>query len=228
MSAAAEAAFAPPRWPFLRFLRDELTLEPGRWERMVRITAIVSLVTVVSNALRVPELAISAFVIFSVSGADVATTVRTALGGIFAMTLAIVFALVLFTFTAAEPLLRLAVMACSIFVFFYFMKISRLGPVAFLVGFLSAYVMTLFDRVPSPEVLVRGALWIWVALVYPIAALVILDVVFGRRAEQVFRDGIAERLEAAAAFLAAAGSDESAERRRIEHLEREGTAKFSK
>jgi len=228
MIGLAELGWTPRRWPFLRFLRDELTLGPGRWQRMLRITALVSIVTIVSNALRVPELAISAFVIFMISGSDVATTLRSGLGGIVAVTIAIALTLVFFMLTASEPALRLPVMACGIFVFFYFMKASGLGPVAFLVGFVSAYALTLFDRVPSPELLTRGVLWIWVCVVYPISLLIILDVALGRRTEQVFRDGIAERLEAAAGFLTAAGDDDSAARLRVERFEREGTVNLSR
>jgi len=190
MIGLAELGWTPRRWPFLRFLRDELTLGPGRWQRMLRITALVSIVTIMSNALRVPELAISAFVIFMISGSDVATTLRSGLGGIVAVTIAIALTLVFFMLTASEPALRLPVMACGIFVFFYFMKASGLGPVAFLVGFVSAYALTLFDRVPSPELLTRGVLWIWVCVVYPISLLIILDVALGRRTEQVFRDDL--------------------------------------
>ncbi len=228
MTGLAQASWAPARWPFLRFLHDELTLGPGRWQRMLRITVLVSIVTVVSNALRVPELAISAFVIFMISGSDVATTVRGGIGGIVAVTIAIALTLVFFMLTASEPALRLPLMACGIFVFFYFMKVSALGPVAFLVGFVSAYALTLFDRVPSPELLTRGSLWIWVCVVYPIALLIILDVAVGRRPEQVFRDGIAERLEAAAGFLSAPGNDDSAERLRVERFEREGSGDVSR
>jgi len=224
----AEPVYGARGWPFWQFLRDELTLGPGRWQRMVRITALVSIVTIVSNALRVPELAISAFIIFFVSGTDVAGTLRTAIGGVVGLTIGIALTLFLFMLTAAEPALRLSLMAAGIFAFFYLMKVSRLGPLAFLIGFLSAYVLTLIDRVPSPEALVRASLWVWVCLAYPIALLLILELVFGRRTEQVFRDGIAERLEAAAGFLTSGASDEAPTRSRVERLAREGTASLSK
>ena len=45
-----------------RLLCDELTLTPDRWARMLRMTALVTIVVVVSNALRVPNLALSAYI----------------------------------------------------------------------------------------------------------------------------------------------------------------------
>src|SRR2546425_10162607 len=72
---------APRRSTFWQFLRDELAVSPSRWSRMVRITVVVSIVTVVSQALHVPDLGVSAFLILMVSASDVATTLRTGIGG---------------------------------------------------------------------------------------------------------------------------------------------------
>src|SRR5438132_5334906 len=87
---------APRRSGFWQFLRDELALSPSRWSRMVRITVVVSIVIVVSQALHVPSVAVSAFLILMVSGSDVSTTLRTGIGGVVAVTLAIVLTSLLY------------------------------------------------------------------------------------------------------------------------------------
>src|SRR5919198_270789 len=105
--AARERDWAPPAPSLLGFLRDELTeLSPARRSRMLRMTALVVVVTIVSMALRVPEVAISTYMIFFFSRSDVLTTVRTGVGGIVGVTLTLAFTFVLFLLTLAEPALR--------------------------------------------------------------------------------------------------------------------------
>jgi hypothetical protein len=43
----------------IRLLRDELMLTPDRWARMLRMTALVTVVVVVSNPLPDPNIALS-------------------------------------------------------------------------------------------------------------------------------------------------------------------------
>src|SRR5712692_4659708 len=214
---------APRRSTFWQFLRDELAVSPSRWSRMVRITVVVSIVTVVSQALHVPDLGVSAFLILMVSASDVATTLRTGIGGVVAVTLAIVLTFLLYSLTIGEPALRVAAMICLVFAGMYFSRISPLGPVGFLASFVCTYSLTFPDRGASPEQLVRQLLWAWVFVAYPVGLLVILDLIAGRRPADVFRDEIGERLEAAAAFLAAPGSGDARARKRVERLERLGT-----
>src|SRR5262245_9363018 len=95
----------------IELLRDELTLSPERTARMVRMTALVALVVTVSMALRVPEVAISAYMIFFFAQRDVVTTVTTAVGGIAGVTLAIALCFVCFLVAMAEPAARLPLMA---------------------------------------------------------------------------------------------------------------------
>jgi multidrug resistance protein MdtO len=214
---------APRRSTFWQFLRDELAVSPSRWSRMVRITVVVSIVTVVSQALHVPQLGVSAFLILMVSASDVATTLRTGIGGVVAVTLAIVLTFLLYSLTIGEPALRVAAMICLVFAGMYFSRISPLGPVGFLASFVCTYALTFPDRGASPEQLVRQLLWAWVFVAYPVGLLVILDLIAGRRPADVFRDEIGERLEAAAAFLAAPGSGDERARKRVERFERLGT-----
>src|SRR3984893_6707965 len=117
MIAVAERPRLSSVW---RFLRDELALSPPRWSKMVRITALVTLVTIVSNALQVPNLALSGFLIFFVAGSDAATTLRAGVGAIVGVTMALALALVFYSLTLGEPALRVPLMACVLFAGMYF------------------------------------------------------------------------------------------------------------
>src|SRR3954471_24322452 len=116
----------------MQLLRDELTLTPDRWSRMLRITALVTIVVVVSNALRVPELSLSAYMIFFFSKSDVVATVRTGIAAIVVLTLMLALAFVLYSATFGEPALRLLAMVCAIFAGFYVLRSSALGPLGLL------------------------------------------------------------------------------------------------
>src|SRR5256714_1585752 len=147
----------------MRLLRDELTLTPDRWARMLRMTALVTIVVVVSNALRVPNLALSAYMIFFFSKSDVVATVRTGIAGVVGLTLVLMLAFVLYSVTFGEPALRLLAMGGAIFAGFYLVRSSPpLGPLGLLFGLAFGYSLALVDSVASPGMITRGGLrWFW-------------------------------------------------------------------
>src|SRR6266404_5846606 len=223
MEASAVAQVEPAGGRSVRavmLLRDELTLTPDRWARMLRMTALVTIVVVVSNALRVPNLALSAYMIFFFSRSDVVATVRTGIAGIVGLTLVLTLAFVVYSVTFGEPALRLLAMGCAIFAGFYLVRSSpSLGPLGLLIGLAIGYALALVDSDASPEKLTRGVLlWLWVVISYPVALLVVSDLALGRKPEELFRKGISARLAAAGAFLAGAPGDGGAARRAFERL----------
>ncbi|MCU1283486.1 MAG: transporter, partial [bacterium] len=205
-------------------LRDELTLSPERVSRMLRMTALVTVVVVVSMALRVPDAAVSAYMVFFVVNADAATTVRLGIALVVGVTIALAIAFVLFSLATAEPALRLPLMVVMIFGGMYFLRTSPVGALGLGVGFICSYALTYVDQVPAPEALVHGLLWIWVVIAYPVALIVLADLAFGRRPEDIYREGIAARLDAAAAVLDVPPGDDRRERARLERLVRGGVA----
>src|ERR1700745_1310378 len=186
----------------LQLVRDELKLTPDRFSRMLRITALVSVVVIVSNALRVPEIGLSAYMIFFFSKSDAVTTVRTSIAGIVGLTLVLALAFVLYTTTFGEPALRGLAMSWAILAGFYLLRTSPVGPLGLLIGLVSSYALFLVDSNISPEKLTRELLWIWVVIAYPIALLAISDVVLGRTPDELFRKGVSSRLTTAGSWLA--------------------------
>src|SRR6266576_5815836 len=53
-----------------------------------------------------------------------------------------------------------------------------LGPLGFLIGFVIAVSQSVGEAVPSPELLVRGLLWLWVAIAYAVGLTVVLNLLF--------------------------------------------------
>src|SRR5215468_8345994 len=194
----------------IELVRDALMVSPPRLARMLRMTAIVALIVVISMAKRVPDAAVSAYMIFFIAQRDVATTVGVGLGGVLGITLAIALALLCFVLSIGEPALRVPLMVALAFGGMYLMRATPAGVLGLLLAFVPFYSLTFADWVPSPEALVRALLWLWVVIAYPIALLMLADLAFGSRPVEVYRSGIAERLAAAAAVLGA-GPDRDTE-----------------
>ena len=69
-------------------------------------------------------------------------------------------------------------MALALFLGMYVSRIFVLGPLGFLIGFIVAVSQSVGEAVPSPELLVRGLLWLWVAIVYGAGLTVVLNLLF--------------------------------------------------
>src|SRR5262249_31694386 len=57
-------------------------------------------------------------------------------------------------------------------------RILVIGPIGFIIGFVVAYSQSTAESAPSPELLVRGILWLWVAVSYGVAVTVVLNLLF--------------------------------------------------
>jgi multidrug resistance protein MdtO len=60
----------------------------------------------------------------------------------------------------------------------YLSRVFVIGPLGFIIGFVVAASQSVGEAVPSPEVLVRGLLWLWVAIVYGAVVTVVLNLLF--------------------------------------------------
>jgi len=127
-------------------------------------------------------------------------------------------------------------------------RASPLGPVFFVAGFIIAYGMTLGDQVlgltlqpatagnapqfelpeiffvPPSDALVRFLLWLTLAVVVPVALVIVANLLTGRDPARLLRRALAARLATAARFCAG----ESGAERQLEAQAFEGTAQLRK
>ena len=162
-----------PAW--LVWLRRELAPFPGRLPMTIRMVVSVSLVVMISMALQVPQLAFSAFFVFFVSKENRVLTMVTGLVMIIGATVATALTLLLYSYTFDYPELRVPVMAGFIFVGMFLSRTFVIGPLGFVIGFFSALMQTIGESAPDTDTLVRGQLWLWIAIVYPIALTVVVN-----------------------------------------------------
>ena len=69
-------------------------------------------------------------------------------------------------------------MAISVFLGMWLSRAFVIGILGFAIGFLVSYSQSIADSVPSPELIVRAALWLWVAFIYSVALTVLLNRMF--------------------------------------------------
>ncbi|MCZ0737373.1 FUSC family protein [Phreatobacter sp. AB_2022a] len=187
--------------PVLTVLRDELRPYPGRLGLALRMAIMCVGVVLVTMTFQVPEAAISGYLIFFAAKDDAGTSTMMGIALIVGAAVGIAIGIVFIMASADDPMIRLILMAVFTFVGMFFARASKLGPVASTVGFVLAFVMTLFDLVPIPELLIRALVWMWIVVLVPMCLLILVNLVGGRSPGEALRDVVAMRLEAVAALF---------------------------
>ena len=171
-----DARPAHPGW--LDWLRRELAPSHERRVRTLILICGAVLCVIISMALQVPELAISAYMVFFISKETKTVTTHRRHPRPDRSHHRIAVSLLLYKLTYGHPELRIPSMAIVLFLGMYLSRVLVLGPLAFLLGFVIAVTQSIGDLLPSPELLVRATLWIWVALAYAVGLTVVLNLLF--------------------------------------------------
>lgn len=182
-------------------LLDELRPYEGRLGASLRMALCCVIVVLLSMSQQVPEAALSCYLIFFASRDNAASGILIAIALIIAASAGILLGLVFLQIAADEPMLRLGFMAAFTFGGMYFSVATRAGPIAATVGFVFAFVMTLYDFVPIPELLSRGLSWMWVVVFFPMATLILVNALVGPNPAVLARKSIGTRLRTSAALL---------------------------
>jgi len=180
MSAISASPVEPAILPFGSFAWFKRELAPTRL-RKIRTAIMVGgvvLCVIISMALQVPELDLTAYMVFFVSKESKKLTTLTGVLGFIGATVGIAGSLLLYKFTYGHPELRIPGMAIALFLGMWLSRVFVIGPLGFLIGFVVTYTQSLGEQIPSPELLVRGSLWAWVALVYGFALTLVLNLLF--------------------------------------------------
>src|SRR6266511_4204441 len=163
---------------WLGWLKRELAPTSAREIRTAIMVAGAVLCVIISMALQVPELATSAYMVFFISKESKLLTTITGVGGVIVLTIGIGATLLLYKFTYGHPELRIPGMAIALFLGMWLSRVLVIGPLGFLFGFVVAVSQSVGEEIPSPELLVRGLLWLWGALADAIALTVVLNLLF--------------------------------------------------
>lgn len=148
---------------------------PGRANHMLRALVSSAIVVIVSQSLQVPLLALSLIAVFFVTQTNVVITRLTGILFFAGSTFAIALSLLILKVTWDVPLLRLMAAFSAFFTCVFLMRTSQTGVVFFIIAIVVIYTQSLVDISPSAEVVVRGVLWVWVAVNYPIAVTLVIN-----------------------------------------------------
>ena len=180
MSAISATAPEPVFLPFasVAWFKRQLAPTPERGRRTAIMVAAAVLCVIISMTLQVPELSVTAYMPFFVSKENKFLTTLTGLIGVIGLTIGIAGTLLLYKFTYGHPELRIPGMAIALFLGMWLSRVFVLGPLGFIIGFIFAVSQSIGEAVPSPELLVRGLLWLWVAIAYGAGLTVVLNLLF--------------------------------------------------
>jgi multidrug resistance protein MdtO len=170
------------RRPLFEMLADELASREGRWAAVTRIASGCAITVAIAMVFQIPQPTYMAYIVFLISKDEKNATVTSGLGGLAAVTFAILLVLGLELLDTAEPALRLPFMAMATFAAMFSARTFALGPISFLAGFVTVLMQSLVDDVPTTESLTRATLWIWVVIFVPVAVTVIVNLLFGQGA----------------------------------------------
>jgi uncharacterized membrane protein YccC len=160
---------------WIGWLKRELAPTSLREIRTAILVGGVVLCVLISMALQVPELAVSAYMVFFFSQKTRTLTTLVGVAGLIGLTIAIGVTLLLYKFTYGHPELRIPAMAIALFLGMWLSRVFVIGALGFVIGFLVSYSQSIADSIPSPELLVRAALWLWVAFSYSVVLTVALN-----------------------------------------------------
>src|SRR2546421_9502080 len=180
MSAISASPVEPAIVPFgsLEWFKRQLASTPDRARRTAIMVGAAVLCVIISMTLQVPELSVTAYMPFFISQATKAKTMLLGIIGFIGLTIGIGISLLLYKFTYGHPELRILGMAIALFLGMWLSRVFVIGPLGFLIGFVVAASQSVGEAVPSPELLLRGILWLWVAIAYGVGLTVVLNLLF--------------------------------------------------
>ena len=180
MSTISASPAEPALLPFgsLPWFKRELAPTPERARRTAIMAGAAVLCVIISMTLQVPELSVTAYMPFFISQATKAKTMLLGIIGFIGLTIGIGISLLLYKFTYGHPELRILGMAIALFLGMWLSRVFVIEPLGFLIGFVVAASQSVGEAVPSPELLLRGILWLWVAIAYAVGLTVVLNLLF--------------------------------------------------
>jgi len=191
-----------------RQARRDLLPFPGRLAMTWRVALLCAIVAGVAMVWKIPESALSCYLIIFLARPNGAECVGQAIGLILLATV-VVFAMApVIEATADSPMLRIAVIALTSFGFIYLGAASQVGEIGSIIALVIAFILTLVDQVPAGQIVTRGLLDAWQMAVMPMALMIVFNLILGTSPHRLLRQTIAARVAAAADALDSPGRDD--------------------
>ncbi|MGC5799076.1 FUSC family protein [Sphingomonas sp. NFX23] len=180
----------------------ELTLSRrGRGEFALRLAVICTITTWVAEGYQIPDVALSAYVVFFMLRPDRVGSVVTSVVLWLLLTIIIGYLLIVATDSLDYPPLRVAIMAGTSLTMMFLASASKLKPFASAIALIVAYGLDAIARAPGGEPATRALLFVWLLISVPAGLTVAVNLVAGPAPRRLAQRDMADRLRAAQTLL---------------------------
>ncbi|WP_293717697.1 FUSC family protein [Stappia sp.] len=173
----------------------------GRFGQAWRVALLCALVTGVAMAYRIPEPAISCYLVIFLMKRDAVMNCLLGAGLIALASLVVLAMIPVINLSIDSPALRLAIMFFTSYVFLFLSSTTPLGEQAAIVGLIVAFIMTLVTDVPVGQIGDQGLLAAWKMACMPMALMILFNLVLGTPSQVLVRERIVDRLRSSADAL---------------------------
>ncbi|MEO4044823.1 FUSC family protein [Hoeflea sp. CAU 1731] len=166
-----------------------------------RIALLCSLVSATAMLMKIPEAAISCYLVIFLMKPDAAQNIIMGAGLILLASIVVVIMIPVINLTIENPPARLAIIFFASYLFLFLSSTTPLGEQAAIVGLIIAFLMTLVTDVPVGQIGDQGLLMAWKMAAMPMLLMIVFNLFLGFSTERQVRDKVAKRLSVAAEHL---------------------------
>jgi hypothetical protein len=177
LAAAMEDALFQAR-QFGHFIADELRPFPGRDWAAIRLVTAAVITVIVSETLRIPFPAFSAYLIFFVASDDGVSSIKLGVAAMLGVTVALAASMVMSICFMDVPWFRLPVTLCLIAGAIWLSRTLVLAVMGRLLAVILALYLSLADSIFEPETLTESTLWLWSVAGVAIGITILVNLVF--------------------------------------------------
>lgn len=175
----------------------------GRLALTWRVALVCALVTGMAMVFRVPEAAISCYLVIFLMKEDAVTNCVMGIGVILLAALVVFLMIPVINVALDSPAMRLGIIFGVSCVFLFLASATPLGEQAAIVALIVAFIMTLVTYIPVGQIADQGLLAAWKMASLPMAVMILFSLAFGTPAQTLVRRLIVKRLTSAAESLEA-------------------------
>jgi multidrug resistance protein MdtO len=146
---------------FWKFIWEELKPFPGRGYAVVRLVTSVVVAVLITETLRIPEPAFSAYLIFFIANEDGVSSIKLGLLAMVGLTIALIAAMAVNICFMDAPWFRLPATFILIIVAVWLSRTMVLAAIARMIAVIFALCLSLSDTIFDPESLTEATLWLW-------------------------------------------------------------------
>lgn len=194
---------------------------PGRAEFALRLALICVLTTWIAQAYDIPDIALSAYVVFFMNKPDRTSSILTSV--VFTVLISVLIGLLILIAGVAQdlPPLRVTIMAALSLLLLFLASASKLKPLASTIALILIYALDLLGKIPDGELATRALLYVWLLVGIPAGVSIMVNLLMGPAPRQLAERAIGLRLRAAQALLTA---PDATARQRVATLRQQGGA----